>query len=140
MGRTSARLLTAFVLVLGLLGMHGLSSSHDGMPGMPAMTGGAAAALVMTTDHALAAVPAVVQALPRATAVGHAAMADAGRAMTHPWCIAVLLGSLLLLVLTLLRLRPPAWHPPVRTSRGTLPAVRALRPPDLVAGLCVSRT
>ena len=151
LGRSRApaghRLWLVLVLVTGLLGMHGLASDHAGM-------GTAAAAprgVVHVVDHGMSEIDLTA---PAADPVGsdpvssdrvastqvHGPGAHDGMDMAG-LCIAVLAGVLLLVVR---RWRRPAGkHSGRRDLSRLIARPRALplcRPPDLVAGLCVSRT
>ena len=151
LGRSRApaghRLWLVLVLVTGLLGMHGLASDHAGM-------GTAAAAprgVVHVVDHGMSEIDLTA---PAADPVGSDPVSSDRVASTQVpgpgahdgmdmagLCIAVLAGVLLLVVR---RWRRPAGkHSGRRDLSRLIARPRALplcRPPDLVAGLCVSRT
>jgi hypothetical protein len=134
MSRSAARLVTAVALLVGLLGMHGLSS-HDAMTGPPASTI-AAAPLPMGQEHTPAGAAAMqVQGVATATPV----LQGVALAMSHRLCLAALLGSTVLLVLALLRCGRP--RSPAAQELPRIPPLtwQLRRPPDL-AGLCVSLT
>lgn len=151
MGRSwSARTLTVLALLAGLLVMHGLSADHVQM-NHPLAIPGTAAAMVGNGD----AMPAhqVVGAVdqPQRTTVPHNVGNENLAAALHTsvsgggsmaaLCLAILGAGLALVLLV------PA-HRGRRGHRGGAPSAvrptgRVLRwpsPPDLVAGLCVSRT
>lgn len=147
MTRGRSWLFTVLVLLAGLLGMHGLASEHH-MPGTTAPSA--------STSSATTAMPGAAGQL--ATNAGHAHLLPAastaaavtpvtvvtgeGMVIPHPACVAVLTGSALLLLVVLLRRRPrfPTATPPRHVVRSATAALRPPEPPDLVAGLCVSRT
>lgn len=134
MRRTSARLLTALALLVGLLGMHALTSSHADMTGSSGMDVAPMSVIVAEPTASLWSDPGDGNRL--LSGVLDAPLAS----MIHPWCVAVLLTSVVLLPLTLLGRRSLRPRTPNVTWRPSLASPRALRPPDLVAGLCVSRT
>lgn len=148
------------VLVLsvlaGLLGMHGLSGGHSSSASHAAMSmpdGSGAARSAVPPSRPLLAVgsttanassqagttspaPAVVAAGPLAD-VGH------GMSGTLIACLAVLPGGLLLRLMRRGRAHRPMSRPdrPAGPRGGPVAGPRYLPPePDLVAGLCVSRT
>lgn len=153
--RPRARLV--LLLLVGLLGMHGLASQHataamaDPTPMTMTMTmttssvEHAVMALAMTTDPATAgrrSEPAAgVVAPPAASSVLAASGLPHGGMAMADLCLAVLTGALLLLrAATAHADRAP--RTACRADR-LLARVNALprpRAPDLVAGLCVSRT
>lgn len=137
----ATRVFAVFALLIGLLAMHGLASTHH-------------AAIAATTPHGAPSVPAPVaegahghtSAMSPAVHGTAALVAGPGETCddTCPeiamLCVAVLTGAALVLLLarrsaSLLllpshRTRGPAPVPPVRHARG----------PDPVRALCVSRT
>ena len=131
MSRSRSWALTVLVLLAGLLGMHAVGAGHAGMTGMTAT----AAHQHQAAGHTPA--PGDLLAAPAAPA-----LSDATAAMAHGWCLAVLTASLLLLLRNLLRRRRSRPASPV--PRSPVPCSRRVTwrpsPPDLVAGLCVSRT
>lgn len=153
--------LTVFVLLAGLLGMHGLSN-HDGMTGMSAAPAMVRSTSAIAMDHSSVEHQSAVSAESSRASVGRdsptasrAAMpaaagqvvavlaeSGAGGAMTHPLCVAILSATALLLLLALRRTRHRRQSAP-RPARAPAVLSLLLRPPsrpDLVAGLCVSRT
>ena len=149
------RLWLVLVLVTGLLGMHGLASDHAGMGTSAAAPRGVVHVVVHVLDHVVdhgmseidmtapAADPVSSDPVtndPVASTQVHGPGAHDGTNMAG-LCIAVLAGVLLLVVR---RWRRPAGkHSGRRDLSRLIARPRALplcRPPDLVAGLCVSRT
>ena len=155
-----ARLLALFVVLVGLLAMHGLASSHHGAATAAERPAGSAerhAAATVTNHHSAAAVRA--HDLPHAPA--HHGAATAGSlaqqptgplaspsgppcdtdCVTGPLCVAVLAAAVIAPAV-LLRHRARPWG--TRPARGTARAPTAARlyppPPDPVRELCVSRT
>lgn len=151
-------------VLAGLLAMHGLISGH-GAPASPpgiAMTsmaeprtdlpspiaatlGDAPAESALTVADTTSNIEAAMLAVPEA-ATDSSSFAAHGSAMTGMLltCLAILPGGLLL---GLLRLLPGRRHLPSRRDHLAPPTGRLLTktlcmtsPPDLVAGLCVSRT
>ena len=121
--RGSRLVLCALALVLGLLGMHGLASEHAAMPGMPPAHGVTAAAVPL--HSVLAPAPA-----------DHAPGGMAGL------CLAVLGGGMVVLLALSAAVGRAGGRDVVSRSRAARAPGRLalLRPPDPVAGLCVSRT
>ena len=146
----SARTLTVLALLVGLLVMHGLSADHATMD-HPLAVPGTAAAMVGNGD----AMPGhqVVGAFhqrQRTTVLHNVGNEGLAAAMHTPapgggsmaaLCLAIL-GAALALVLLAPAHRGRRAHHGGAPSAGR-PTGRVLRwppPPDLVAGLCVSRT
>ena len=136
---TPRRLWLVLVLLVGLLGMHGLASDHASMAPSSGVTPATAGAHL--TAHAgmhRAALVRTDQALGPRAAVGddHGGMKMAGL------CLAVLTGAVLTVAsargASLSGRRPGAHGSP--WTPATKRRLAVVRPPDLVAGLCVSRT
>lgn len=144
--RAATRAMALLAVLVGLLAMHGLASTHH------------AAAATAGPQHAAVqhhAVPAALQhdrhvALAQdAAAVGSAVPAVAAPASTEcddacadltVLCVAVLAGAALLLLLLRRRAaRPVGGHAHVRAAPRA-PPLRPAQPPDPVTELCVSRT
>lgn len=135
------RLWLVLGLVAGLLGMHGLASDHAGMVRASAAPPG----VVHVVDHGMSEMDTTA---PTADPVSsdhvastqvHGLDGQDGTDMAG-LCIAVLAGVLLLVVR---RWRPAGKRSGRRDPSQLIARPRALplcRPPDLVAGLCVSRT
>lgn len=138
-------------VLAGLLGMHGLMSGHGApalSPGMamsstaePSTDLSAPIAVADTTLHIKGAMLAVPEA-----ATGSPSFAAHGSAMTGMLltCLAILPVGLLVGLRCFLRVRP---HLHFRRDHRAPPTGRPLTrtrsltsPPDLVAGLCISRT
>lgn len=129
-------MLTVVALLVGLLGMHGLAGHHT-------MTRSAMTSSAMTSSAVTSS--GITPAARSGTTV------DRFGVVTPPnggWtggvgsaCLAVL-GTALLLTLARVRRRPP--RVPDGRSASPVPFPAGVRqvgvPPDLVAGLCVSRT
>lgn len=156
------RLWLVLLVLAGLIGMHGLTSDHTAMAGAGSVASPSASdpeAMHGAMTHRLAGLPPngtqTIEHMPgvdRSTARpaggsgdavaapapqgGHGVMAMTGL------CLAVLAGIGLLVALG--RRTPSGRGPrPITLAAQLLAALRALpppRPPDLVAGLCVSRT
>jgi len=135
------RLWLVLVLVTGLLGMHGLASDHAGMGTVAAAPSG----VVHVVDHGMSEMDMTAPAAdpvsndPVSTWVHGPGEHD--RTDMAGLCIAVLAGVLLLAVVR--RWRPAGERSGRRDLSRLIARPRALplcRPPDLVAGLCVSRT
>ncbi len=147
--RADRRLLwLVLVLLVGLLGMHGIVSDHaSGMPSR-AMTTEALAAPAADMDFG--GMPDTTTVVP--VAVHSAAVPVEGpRAAPFPGDVGMVMAGLCLAVPTLgllllnasRRRSPGTARPRDRLLAWLLARTRALpraRPPDLVAGLCVSRT
>ena len=163
-----ARLLALFVILVGLLAMHGLASSHHSAATAAERPAGPAerhAAAVVVSRHSAAAVQAHdgphAPALHGPHAPAHHGAAAAGSpaqqptgplaapsgpscdtdCITGPLCVAVLAAAVIAPAV-LLRHRARPWGS--RPARGTARAPTAARldppPPDPVRELCVSRT
>ena len=136
------RLWLVLVLIVGILGMHGLASDHASMAAagrLPAAAG---------TAHGVSVMPEMAGTAMAAPAGGADSVVAAGaEPLGHPamsmggLCLAVLAGALLLLGAVRRQERGSRPREPLRAW--LLARLRALpppRPPDLVAELCVSRT
>ena len=146
----SARTLTVLALLAGLLVMHGLSADHAQM-NHPLAIPGTAAAVVDNGDAMPAHQVVVAVDQPQRTTVPHNVGNENLAAALHAsvpgggsmaaLCVAILAAGLALVLLV------PA-HRGRRADRGGAPSalrptgqvLRWASPPDLVAGLCVSRT
>ena len=133
------RVWLVLVLLVGLLGMHGLASDHSGMAASTAMS--PATAAVHPAAHAgmhMAALAAAEHAVDAGAVLpgGHGAMAMAGL------CLAVLAGVVVMVAVA--RGGSPFSGrqdgPGASRVSARDPGPDVVRPPDLVAGLCVSRT
>ena len=144
------RLWLVLGLVAGLLGMHGLASDHAGMGTAAAAPSG----VVHVVDHGMSEMDMTA---PAADPVSNNPVSnnpvsndpvsirvhgpgEHDRTDMAGLCIAVLAGVLLLVVR---RWRPAGKRSGRRDPSQLIARPRALplcRPPDLVAGLCVSRT
>ncbi|MDP3713744.1 MAG: DUF6153 family protein [Mycobacteriales bacterium] len=140
--RAATRALAVLAVLLGLLAMHGLASTHHASAATTATPRDAAQHQAATTapeQHQHAAVPAVV---PEAAAV--AAPAGSGCDDDCPdlavLCLAVLTGAALLAVLLADRRAPLLATPPRHRLVERAPPETVPRPPDPVKELCVSRT
>ena len=154
LGRSRApaghRLWLVLVLVTGLLGMHGLASDHAGMGTAAAVPRGVLHVVDHVLDHGMSEIDLTAPAADPvssepvtsdrvASTQVHGPGAHDGTDMAG-LCIAVLAGVLLLVVR---RWRPAGKYSGRRDLSRLIARPRALplcRPPDLVAGLCVSRT
>ena len=144
-----SRLLAVLAVVLGLLAMHGLVSGHHVVADRPGAGPGHGrsvspahlAPVVGAAAHPDHAAERAAAPAPPAAASAHPACPDCSDQALALLCLAVLtLG-----VAGLLRLHAGQPHRPVRAALLRVPARAAprrpvLRPPDLVADLCVSRT
>lgn len=151
-------------VLAGLLGMHGLMSGHGALASPLGMAmsstaepstdlsspstaalgdapAGLASTVADTTLHIEAAMLAVPEAARGSSSIVTHRSAMTGMLLT---CLAILPGGLLLGLLRLLRDRRHLPHHRDRSMppMGRLPTRMRLltSPPDLVAGLCVSRT
>ena len=120
------------LLLAGLLGMHGLGGHHGPMPQPSA---GPEVSQVLTAVHHTG----MHQDLPTAPEALTGAV-DPHADLTVA-CVAALTSGLVLLLSLLRRRSRAAGSTAAGTSVTALPRARwAVGPPDLVAGLCVSRT
>ena len=139
--RAVPRGLAVLAVLLGLLAMHGLASTHHAAAAAPGQHSAAQQLAVPTAPdhHQHEAVPAVV---PGAVAV--AAPDGPGCDDDCPdlavLCVAVLVGAALLATLLARRRAPLLGTPPRHDRADRTPPARVARPPDPVRDLCVSRT
>ena len=151
-------------VLAGLLGMHGLMGGHGALASPPGMAmsstaepntdlssasaaalGDAPAGLASTVADTTVHIKAAMLAVPEA-ATGSSSFVAHRSAITDMLltCLAILPGGFLLGLLRLLRDRRhlPYHRDRSMPSTGTFPTRMRLltSPPDLVAGLCVSRT
>lgn len=129
------------LVLVGLLGMHGLASDHGRMAAAATMP--AAASPAAALDPGMASLTLAAPVDSNLAAGAHVDLRSGGTGMVMAGlCLAVLTRALLLLAAAQ-RLLPSRAQPAGRLPSELLARPRALpppRPPDLVAGLCVSRT
>lgn len=144
---SGTRVRLVLLLLVGLLGMHGLASQHAtaGTADPTAMSMSVTGHMTMDHDSGATAREAErtasVVALPSPGPVWAApSQPHSGMAMAD-LCLAVLTGALLLIRAATAR-AAAAPRTPCRAHRllARISALPPPRPPDLVAGLCVSRT
>lgn len=142
------------LVLIGLLGTHGLPSQHSLMQGMATATNGlATASMAADPQPVTTGLPARVMAMPLTTSgsisrgfasvVANASQASQGAGLGMGGLCLAVLGGVLVLVLAALRARTgdsPNLAGPRAAPLGPVRASTASPPPDLVAGLCVSRT
>ncbi len=145
MGRV-ARLFALLVVLLGLLAMHGLTSTHHAAAAAPMMSSASGAsstsAVAKSTPHDdvhhNGEIPSVSQAAGAHNAPGVSCDDDCP---TTVLCLAILTAAAAAAALALARTRPRAARGPVSVQpRTTAPARRVPRAPDPVTELCISRT
>ncbi len=145
MGRV-ARLFALLVVLLGLLAMHGLTSTHHAAAATPVMSSASGpsstSAVAKSTPHDdvhhNGDTPSVSQAAGAHTAPGASCDDDCP---TTVLCLAILTAAAAAAALTLARTRPRAAGGPLSVQpRTTAPARHVPRAPDPVAELCISRT
>ena len=140
--RAAARALAVLAVLLGLLAMHGLASTHhaaaSATPHAAQEVNAPAAEVEGAYDHASAMSAAVHDTA--AFAAGPGATCDETCPDIAVLCVAVLTGAALALLLARRRSSPPplASHRPREPAPA--PPVRHARGPDPVRELCVSRT
>ena len=148
--RVGTRALAVLAVLLGLLAMHGLASTHHASAATTAVQHGAAQHPAAPADawpghqhaadeHQHASAVVVAQDAADTIALENPACDDDCPDLAV-LCVAVLTGAALL-VLLLARDRAPLLAAPPQRDRATrAPPVRVARPPDPVKELCVSRT
>lgn len=145
------RLLAVLAVLLGLLGMHGLASSHHAAAS-PGVDHGAASVVerpgtALGHQHAAlqhdAAGPVAGQqdaAGPGALIARSVPSCESGCQSAAALCVAVLASAALALLLARQRRGVPLRAPARPPATSALPPVRHARGPDPVRELCVSRT
>lgn len=142
----AARLLAVLAVLLGLLAMHGLASTHHAAAAAPAAHAALPAAEAEAEAgrnvhrHGAAPVAVPAQAHGAAPLAGDGASCDDDCPDIAMLCVAVLTGAALALLLARERrpvLLPASAHPRAATRA---PPVRMARGPDPVRELCISRT
>jgi hypothetical protein len=144
--RAATRALAVLAVLLGLLAMHGLASTHHAAGATSAAQhhpAQAAADAAAVPAHQVAG----AEAGPAAPTHGAASLAgpggptcDGGCPDLAVLCVAVLAGAALALLLARRRSVPLLTAPALRTARALTPAVWHPRGPDPVRELGVSRT
>ena len=141
-GRAATRALAVLAVLLGLLAMHGLASTHHASAATTAVGGAAQHQAEPTAlEHPQhAAVPAIVQAVAAVAGPAGPACGDDCTDLAV-LCVAVLTGVVLLAPLLAGR-RAARFPVPRRLDHAALraPHVTHARGPDPVTELCVSRT
>jgi hypothetical protein len=141
--RAATRALAVLAILLGLLAMHGLASTHHAAAAStPAHTAQADAApageVVGAHDHAFAMSAAEHDTTALAPDPG--ATCDQTCPDLAVLCVAVLTGAALALLLARHRSSPQLLAPATPRPAAPAPPVRHARGPDPVRELCVSRT
>lgn len=141
-----ARLFALFAILVGLLAMHGLASSHHS-PASAAERHSAAAVQAHDVPHdpahhgaRAAGSPAQQPTGPRAAPSGPSCDTDCVTGLVA-LCVAVLAAAVVATAVRLRhRARPWGSRPALGTARAPTAARLAPPPPDPVRELCVSRT
>ena len=141
--RASAHVFAVLAVLLGLLAMHGLASTHHAAAATSAGQSAAVADTPSVHDHGYhAAAPAGADAVQhdRALLTGPGASCDDDCPDLAVVCVAVLTDAALALLLARRGSAQPHIAQALREAAVNEPPVRSARAPDPVKELCVSRT
>jgi hypothetical protein len=142
--RAARRALAVLTVLLGLLAMHGLASTHHAAAATTASQHGAAQHDPAPADASAVQHHAAGAAVVHDTADVLAAPAGPACAEDCPYlallCVAVLTGAALVLVTARRRSSPLVVSPARVRAPAPAPPVRHAQGPDPVRELCVSRT
>ena len=139
--RASAHVFAVLAVLLGLLAMHGLASTHHAAAATSAAQTAAVADTPPAHDHGHGAAPTAAVQHDRALLTGPGATCDDDDcADLAALCVAVLTGAALALLLARRGSAQPLLAQAPRGAAVRAPPVPPARAPDPVKELCVSRT
>ena len=138
--RASSRVFAVLAVLLGLLAMHGLASTHHAAAATSAAQTAAVADTPPAHDHGHGAAPTAAVQHDRALLTGPGASCDDDCPDLAVVCVAVLTGAALALLLARRGSAQPHIAQAPREAAVNEPPVRSARAPDPVKELCVSRT